>query len=60
MGAHVVMACRSPERAERAHEQLLHEVPGAKATLAPLDVSNPSRSASAALSSVHASVISIC
>jgi NAD(P)-dependent dehydrogenase (short-subunit alcohol dehydrogenase family) len=41
MGAHVVMACRSPERAERAHEQLLHEVPGAKATLAPLDVSNP-------------------
>ena len=41
MGAHVVMACRSPERAERAHEQLLREVPGARATLAPLDVSSP-------------------
>jgi len=41
MGVHVVMACRSPERAERAHEQLLREVPGAKATLAPLDVSSP-------------------
>jgi len=40
-GAHVVMACRSPERAERAHEQLLREVPGGKATLAPLDVSSP-------------------
>jgi NAD(P)-dependent dehydrogenase (short-subunit alcohol dehydrogenase family) len=40
-GAHVVMACRSPERAARAHEQLLGEVPGAKVTLAPLDVSSP-------------------
>src|SRR5688572_26382119 len=40
-GAHVVMACRSPERAERAHERLLREVTCAKATLAPLDVSSP-------------------
>jgi len=41
LGAHVVMACRSPERAERAHERLLCQVPHAKATLAPLDVSSP-------------------
>jgi len=40
-GAHVVMACRSPERAARAHEQLLCEVPHARTTLALLDVSSP-------------------
>ncbi len=40
LGAHIVMACRSPERAERAREQLLGEVPGAQVTLAPLDVSS--------------------
>jgi NAD(P)-dependent dehydrogenase (short-subunit alcohol dehydrogenase family) len=37
-GAHVVMACRSPSRAERALERLLAEVPGARATVLSLDV----------------------
>jgi NAD(P)-dependent dehydrogenase (short-subunit alcohol dehydrogenase family) len=40
-GAHVVMACRSPERAERARAQLLADVPKANATLVPLDVASP-------------------
>jgi NAD(P)-dependent dehydrogenase (short-subunit alcohol dehydrogenase family) len=42
MGAHVLMACRSSERAEQARERLLGEVPGASATVLPLDVSDPS------------------
>jgi NAD(P)-dependent dehydrogenase (short-subunit alcohol dehydrogenase family) len=37
-GAHVVMACRSLDRAERARERLLDEVPEGKATILPLDV----------------------
>jgi NAD(P)-dependent dehydrogenase (short-subunit alcohol dehydrogenase family) len=41
MGAHVVMACRSPQRAELAREQLLSEVPAATATIVPLDVADP-------------------
>lgn len=41
MGAHVAMACRSPERAQRALERLRHAVPDAKATLVPLDLSSP-------------------
>lgn len=39
-GAHVVMACRSPERAQRARAQLLADVPDANATLVPLDVAS--------------------
>lgn len=41
MGAHVVMACRSPERAERARAQLLGDVPSANVSLVPLDVASP-------------------
>lgn len=41
MGAQVIMACRSPERAQRAHEQLMAELPEARATVLPLDVSKP-------------------
>lgn len=41
MGAHVVMACRSPQRAARARAQLLGDVPGAKATTVPLDLGDP-------------------
>ncbi|MET0287541.1 MAG: SDR family NAD(P)-dependent oxidoreductase [Polyangiales bacterium] len=40
-GAHVLMACRSPDRAERAREQLLADVPGARATILPLDLASP-------------------
>jgi NAD(P)-dependent dehydrogenase (short-subunit alcohol dehydrogenase family) len=39
-GAQVVMACRSPERANAAQQQLLAEVPGAKVTVLPLDIAN--------------------
>lgn len=41
MGAHVVMACRSPQRAEQAREQLLREIPAARATIVPLDLGDP-------------------
>ena len=41
MGAHVVMACRSPQRAEQARRQLVEEVPGAIATTLPLDLGDP-------------------
>jgi NAD(P)-dependent dehydrogenase (short-subunit alcohol dehydrogenase family) len=41
MGAQVVMACRSPQRADRALEQLRAEVPGAKLTVLPLDLADP-------------------
>jgi len=41
MGAHVVMACRSLRRAERARAQLLGEVPAARTTILPLDVAEP-------------------
>lgn len=41
MGAQVIMACRSPERAERAYKALMEELPEARATVMPLDVSNP-------------------
>lgn len=40
-GARVVMACRSPERAEQARSDLLERVPDAHATVLPLDVSEP-------------------
>jgi NAD(P)-dependent dehydrogenase (short-subunit alcohol dehydrogenase family) len=40
-GAHVVLACRSLERAEKARRDLLEQVPGATATVLPLDVSEP-------------------
>ncbi len=40
-GAHVVMACRSPQRADAALAQLRQEVPGAKASMLPLDLANP-------------------
>jgi NAD(P)-dependent dehydrogenase (short-subunit alcohol dehydrogenase family) len=40
-GAHVVLACRSPERAQKAREQLLQQVPGAKETILPLDLADP-------------------
>ena len=41
MGARVVMACRSLERAERASARVLREVPGALATMLPLDLAEP-------------------
>jgi NAD(P)-dependent dehydrogenase (short-subunit alcohol dehydrogenase family) len=40
-GACVVMACRSPERAEQARSDLLARVPAARAAILPLDVSEP-------------------
>jgi len=40
-GAHVVLACRSMERAEQARRRLLAAAPSARATIAPLDVSEP-------------------
>jgi NAD(P)-dependent dehydrogenase (short-subunit alcohol dehydrogenase family) len=40
-GARVVMACRSPERAEQARSDLLARVPAATTTILPLDVSEP-------------------
>jgi NAD(P)-dependent dehydrogenase (short-subunit alcohol dehydrogenase family) len=41
LGAHVVMACRSMERAKRAQSEILAEVPDAKTVIIPLDVSEP-------------------
>jgi len=41
MGANVIMACRSKERAEQARRELLDRVPTANATILPLDVSEP-------------------
>ena len=41
MGARVVMACRSPERAEQARQQLLSQAPGGSATVVPLDLASP-------------------
>jgi NAD(P)-dependent dehydrogenase (short-subunit alcohol dehydrogenase family) len=38
MGAHVVMACRSAQRADEARRTLLSEVPGANVTVMPLDL----------------------
>ena len=40
-GASVVLACRSPERAQQAQRDLLERVPGAATTILPLDVSEP-------------------
>ncbi len=40
-GAHVIMACRSPERAEQARSELQARVPSATPTILPLDVSEP-------------------
>jgi NAD(P)-dependent dehydrogenase (short-subunit alcohol dehydrogenase family) len=40
-GAHVIMACRSKERAEQAQRDLLEAVPAAATTIVPLDVSEP-------------------
>jgi NAD(P)-dependent dehydrogenase (short-subunit alcohol dehydrogenase family) len=40
-GTTVVMACRSLERARKAQGDLLEQVPGARTTLLPLDVSEP-------------------
>ncbi len=42
LGAHVVMACRSAERGQRARDRVLAEVPGARVTMLQLDVSEPS------------------
>jgi NAD(P)-dependent dehydrogenase (short-subunit alcohol dehydrogenase family) len=39
-GAHVVMACRSAERAELARQKLLGEAPEARVTTLPLDLSD--------------------
>lgn len=41
MGAHVVMACRSPERAQDALRRLRAEVPAAELTVLPLDLADP-------------------
>jgi NAD(P)-dependent dehydrogenase (short-subunit alcohol dehydrogenase family) len=41
MGAHVVMACRNAQRAEEARRQLIAELPGACATVMPLDLTEP-------------------
>lgn len=41
-GAHVVMACRSPERADDARTRLTCEVPGATVTTLPLDLADVS------------------
>jgi len=41
MGAHVVMACRSMDKARKAQAEILAEVPDAKAVIIPLDVSEP-------------------
>lgn len=41
LGAQVIMACRSPERAARAHQKILDEIPEARVTVMALDVSNP-------------------
>jgi NAD(P)-dependent dehydrogenase (short-subunit alcohol dehydrogenase family) len=40
-GAHVVMACRSAERAELARRRVLEEAPEAQVTTLPLDLSDP-------------------
>lgn len=39
-GAHVIMACRSPKKAEQAKADLLARVPNASVELAPLDLSS--------------------
>jgi len=41
MGAHVVMACRSMDKARKAQGEILAEVPDARAVIIPLDVSEP-------------------
>jgi NAD(P)-dependent dehydrogenase (short-subunit alcohol dehydrogenase family) len=41
MGAHVVMACRSLQRAEQARDLLRKEVPAASVTVVPLDLAEP-------------------
>ena len=41
MGAHVVMACRSMDKARKAQAEILAEVPDARAVIIPLDVSEP-------------------
>ncbi|HQY69371.1 MAG TPA: oxidoreductase [Pseudomonadales bacterium] len=41
MGAQVVLACRSMDRARKAHGEILAEVPDARAVIIPLDVSEP-------------------
>jgi NAD(P)-dependent dehydrogenase (short-subunit alcohol dehydrogenase family) len=41
MGMDVVMACRSLDRATKAHEQLLVQAPGARAVVLQLDASEP-------------------
>src|SRR4051812_20940432 len=39
-GAHVVMACRSMDKAERARRELLDRVPNASIDILPLDLGN--------------------
>src|SRR5690606_5430357 len=39
-GAHVVMACRDPQRAQQAHEQSLAMVPQASLEVIPLDLTS--------------------
>lgn len=41
MGARVIMACRSMDKAMQAQRELLAEVPGADAVIIPLDLSEP-------------------
>jgi NAD(P)-dependent dehydrogenase (short-subunit alcohol dehydrogenase family) len=40
-GASIVMACRSVERARKAQSDLLEQVPAARTTILPLDLSEP-------------------
>lgn len=40
-GAHIVMACRNPDKAECAQQDILAKVPGATVDIAKLDVSEP-------------------
>lgn len=47
-GAHVVLACRSPERAEAAVSAIRRRVPGASVEATPLDVSDAASVAEAA------------
>jgi NAD(P)-dependent dehydrogenase (short-subunit alcohol dehydrogenase family) len=41
MGAQVVLACRSMDRARKAQDEILAEVPDARCLIIPLDVSEP-------------------
>ena len=40
LGANVILACRNPEKAEKAREALLHDYPGASVSVRRLDLSD--------------------